>query len=99
MAKNTLPIRDARKIRDKKGFMTKDKMWVAEVLEDGSKGKFKVSKNTLFAGPMLDQSEVDFWEERLAKLGTPYILAVIELNEKEELDTAERGQAIFTENL
>jgi len=95
MAKKRLSIRDARIIRDRNGFMTSDDMWVAEVLEDNSKGAFKINKYNLYAGPMTSQEEVDFWEERLEKLGIPYILAVIEFNEKNEVETAERGQAFF----
>src|SRR5579871_5653102 len=94
--KEKVSVKEGRKRRDKKGYLSEG-IWVAEVLHDNTRGKVEISKQTLYMGPTVDQEEVDFWEERLDDLKVPYVLAVIEFNEKDDILVGERGQAIFVD--
>lgn len=73
---------------------------LVEVLEDTSKGKIRIHRQNMYAGPMRDQETVDFWEARLDRLKVPYLLAVVEMAER-DVDTGEtaytRGQTIFVD--
>jgi hypothetical protein len=74
---------------------------LVEVLEDTSGGKIRVHRNNLHSGPMRDQDMVDFWEKRLDDLSIPYLLAVVEMAER-NVETRKisftRGQAIFVDS-
>lgn len=72
---------------------------LVEVLEDTSRGKVRVHRHSLHSGPMRDQEMVDFWEKRLDDLEVPYLLAVVEMAERDEGGETSytRGQAIFVD--
>lgn len=76
-----------------------------KIIEDRSQGEFKksikISKQCLFVGPT-DIQDVEYWEDKLAERGVPYVLVQFETTVADNLPGSDeltqryaRGYGIF----